>query len=196
MIRYIWISILFLFVLTACQPDTENQTLDESSNPNDISVEAEEPMSESKEQSVSLEGKLVPPNFSITHFEMKYLKDERLLLFNMNYEFDSEIYDILTDGNQEMHFILEYPESIIDILDQSHSDVLIAEKPSDYNTKYRVIFIEEIELTEDELEKIEDNISNFNLLIADRERDIIAQFIDLYGFNQYDPEKLNNTSLD
>ncbi|TES49030.1 hypothetical protein E2L07_17385 [Halalkalibacterium halodurans] len=97
---------------------------------------------------------------------------------------------------QDIHFILEYPESIIDILNQSHSDVLIAEKPSDYNTKYQVTFIEEIELTEAELAKIEDNISGFNLLIADSEKDIIAQFIDLYGYNQYDAEKSNNTYLD
>ncbi|MDY7223362.1 hypothetical protein [Halalkalibacterium halodurans] len=197
MFKYIRVTILFLFVLTACQTDIENKKLDQTSSTNNVSAEAEEPMSESKEQKiVSLEDKLFPPKFSITHFEMTYLKDKNQLLFNMNYEFDSEIYDILTDGNQDIHFILEYPESIIDILNQSHSDVLIAEKPSDYNTKYQVTFIEEIELTEAELAKIEDNISGFNLLIADSEKDIIAQFIDLYGYNQYDAEKSNNTYLD
>jgi hypothetical protein len=114
----------------------------------------------------------------------------------MNYEIDTEIYEILSTSNQEMHFILEYPENITDILNETHSNAIIAEKPSNYNTKYQVTFIKKIQLTEDDVEKIRENISGFNLLVADTDKDIIAQFVDLYGFNMYDPEKSKNTNLD
>ncbi|WP_337018513.1 hypothetical protein [Oceanobacillus massiliensis] len=90
---YLTITILFLFVLTACQSDNENDqtTLDQQNN-------------ELRKQITSLENKLVPPKFIITHFEMDYIEDKNELLFNMNYEIDSEIYEILTKDNQE--FIL------------------------------------------------------------------------------------------
>ena len=196
MLKYIWGTILVLFVLTACQSDNENDKRDQSSIKNIEQATVDQPKSESKEQTISLENKLIPPKFIITRFEMHYIEDKNELLFKMNYEFDSEIYVILTEGNQEIHFILEYPENLVDILMQSHSDVIIAEKPSDYNTKYQVTFAKEIELTQAEVAKIKKNISGFNLLIADSQKDIISQFIDLYGFNQYAPEKSNNTYLD
>lgn len=196
MLKYIWGTILVLFVLTACQSDNENDKRDQSSIKNIEQATVDQLKSESKEQTISLENKLIPPKFIITRFEMNYIEDKNELLFKMNYEFDSEIYEILTEGNQEIHFILEYPENLVDILMQSHSDVIIAEKPSDYNTKYQVTFAKEIELTQAEVAKIKKNISGFNLLIADSQKDIISQFIDLYGFNQYAPEKSNNTYLD
>ncbi|MED4111243.1 hypothetical protein P4619_20560 [Halalkalibacterium halodurans] len=53
MFKYIRVTILFLFVLTACQTDIENKKLDQTSSTNNVSAEAEEPMSESKEGTVN-----------------------------------------------------------------------------------------------------------------------------------------------
>lgn len=195
MLKYIWVMIFFLFILTACQSD--NQTNNKQAPPSSTISEraVNHANNESKKQVQSLENKLVPPNFSITLFEMNYLEDKNELLFKMGYEINPEIYEILTKGNQEIHFILEYPESIVDILNESHSDVIIAEKPSNNNSKYQVTFTKKIELVEAEVAKIKENITGFNLLIADSEKDIISQFIDLYGYNQYNPETSNNTNL-
>lgn len=193
--KYIWVTILFLLVLTACESGEKNNQQEQAS------LNKSEPTStnqsiESNEQIPSLENKLVPPKFIITHFDVDYLKEQKELVFYLNYEIDSEIYEILTKSNQEIHFILEYPENLVDTLNQSHSDAIIAEKPSDYNTKFQVVFSKEVELTENDMEKIEENISGFNLLIADIEQDIISQFIDLYAYNNYDPEQSNNSSVD
>ncbi|TES49032.1 hypothetical protein E2L07_17395 [Halalkalibacterium halodurans] len=60
MFKYISVTILFLFVLTACQTDIENKKLDQTSSTNNVSAEAEEPMSESKEQKiVSFRGQVI-----------------------------------------------------------------------------------------------------------------------------------------
>ncbi|SEO75542.1 hypothetical protein SAMN04488134_11259 [Amphibacillus marinus] len=134
-------------------------------------------------QTISLEEKLVPPKFIITNFNMNYSKEKSQLFFDMNYEIDTEIYEILTTGNQEMHFILEYHENVVETLRETHSDAIIAEKPSDYNTKYQVTFTQLIDLARSDVELIEEHISGFNLLIADSEKDIISQFVGLYDYN-------------
>ncbi|WP_067840621.1 hypothetical protein [Amphibacillus sediminis] len=181
MTKWKWVMIVTLITLMGCQSNDVEQSPVEISD----QVITDQVNNEDIELVQSLENKLVPPKFVITDFAIDYLEEEQELLFNMDYEIDPELYNILTEGNQEMHFILEYPENIIDLLQQTHSDAVIAETPSNDNSKYQVTFILEIALTEAELNEINDNISNFNLLIADRDKDIIAQFIDIYGFNQY-----------
>jgi len=183
MLKNIGITVIFLLVLTACYSDTEKKDAEQNSHKDSEHTMADPTNSESKKQIASLVNKLKPPKFVTTHFDMNYLEEKHELLFNMKYEFDSEIYEILTTGNQELHFILEYPENIVDILNQTHSEAIIAEKPSNYNTKYQVTFTKKIKLTVDDLEKIKENISGFNLLIADIEKDIIARFVDLYASN-------------
>lgn len=192
MFKKIGIAVIFLLALTSCDSNSAKKDVVQSSHKDSEQTIANYTNNESKEQKISLIDKIRPPKFIITHFDMNYIEEKHEIFFNMSYEFDSEIYEILATGNQELHFILEYPENIVDIINQTHSDAIKAEKPSNFNTKYQVTFTKKIKLTEDDLEKIKENISGFNLLIADIEKDIIARYVDLYGFNQYASEKSKN----
>jgi hypothetical protein len=151
---------------------------------------------ESQNSIVSLENIIIPPKFNITHFKMDYLDKNKQLIFTMNYEIDTDLYDILQKGSQVMYFALEYPESEFDIFDSRYSEFIIAEKPKNYKNKFSVQFIKSLELNKDELKKIKDNISKINLVVADKDKDIIAKFIDLYGFNNFDSNESNSTNLD
>lgn len=189
-LKYIYLLIISTIFLASCNsPEnatekiTANSTKDENIN---IPINKND----------SLENKLLPPKFNITHFEMDYVAENKELIFFMNYEIDTEIYEILQSNDQMIYFSLEYPVELYDVFESISSELLLAEKPNGYNTKYRVQFKKQIDLNASQLEKIKGNISGFNLIIADKDKDAIAHFIDLNGFNNFVPDISKSTHFD
>lgn len=147
-------------------------------------------------KTISLENKILPPKFNITSFNVDYVDEEVELFFNMGYEIDTDLYDLLTNGYQELYFSLEYPNDLHELLNGSKSEFVPAETPKNYHTKFQTQFVVEKKLSKEEIDAIFVNISKFNLLVADKDKDIIAQFIDINGFNNFDPEESNSTVVD
>lgn len=190
LLKYIYPFIICMFFLIGCSSS-------ENTRETNINKTIEsEPNNTSTQENNSLENKLLPPKFSITNFEMKYFSENKELVFFMNYEIDVDIYEILQDDHQKIYFSLEYPENLYDIFDNTNSELLLAEQPKNYNNKYQVQFKTKIDLNKSELEKIKNNLSGFNLIIADKDKDVIAHFIDLYSFNNFDPDASNSTHID
>ncbi len=173
------------FILTGC--NIENENVHEG-----IDNEKKTPISEDLTDKVSLEEKILPPKFSITSFKMEYISKDKTLLFLIDYEIDVELYNILQSKDQQMYFSLEYPESLFLILGSTNSQLMMAEKPKSNNTKYQVQFKVNKDLSNKDLEVINDNISGFNLIIADKDKDAIAHYIDLNGFNDFGPDTSNS----
>ncbi|WP_144560351.1 hypothetical protein [Shouchella miscanthi] len=149
--------------------------------------------SETTQPTISLENKIVPPKFNITSFNVDYVDEEVELFFNMGYEIDTDLYDLLTNGYQELYFSLEYPNDLHELLNGSKSEFVPAETPENYHTTFQTQFVVEKKLSKEEIDAIFINISEFNLLVADKDKNSIAQFIDINGFNNVDPEESNST---
>lgn len=186
-VRYFFSIIIFFILLTGCNIENRN---DEKGH-KEIVTEVKE----SRVQNNSLENKILPPKFSIISFELDYISEDKELLFLMNYEIDDEIYKILQNEDQQMYFSLEYPEILFSILDSTNSQLLLAEKPTKYNTKYQAQFKINKVLSDKELETVKNNLSGFNLIVADKDKDAIAHYIDLNGFNNFDPVTSNSTHI-
>lgn len=190
LLKYICPFIICMSLLMGCN-SSEKTSERSANNP----IESEQNNS-SIQKNKSLENKLRPPKFSITNFEMNYIPKNKELTFLMNYEIDVDIYEILQENTQKIYFSLEYPEAVYDIFHNKNSELLLAEQPKGYKTKYQTQFKISIDLTTKELEKIKNNLSGFNLIIADKDKDAIAHFIDLNGFNTFDPDTSNSTHID
>ncbi|MFJ7756150.1 hypothetical protein ACQKGI_22750 [Peribacillus muralis] len=188
--KYTCPFIICLFLLMGCS--TADKTSEKSvDNP----IETKQNKS-SNQKNKSLENKLLPPKFSITKFEMNYIPENKELTLLMNYEINLDIYEILQEKTQKMYFSLEYPEAVYDIFHKTTSESVLAEQPKDHKTTYQTPFKINIDLTTKELEKIKNNLSGFNLIIADKDKDPIAHFIDLNGFNTFNPDTSNSTHID
>ncbi|WP_071461414.1 hypothetical protein [Bacillus massilinigeriensis] len=187
--KYTYAIIISIIFLVGCNnsENTNEKTADNS-------IESEQ--ANKSIQNKSLEKKLLPPKFNISNFEMNYFADNKELVFLMNYEIDVELYEILQDNKQQIYFSLEYPEELYDILKSKNSELLLAEQPKNYKNKYQVQFKRSLDLNTSQLEKIKENISGFNLIIADHDKEAIAHFIDLAGFNNFDPNTSNSIHID
>ncbi|MFH0068887.1 hypothetical protein [Peribacillus sp. NPDC056705] len=190
LLKFICPFIICMSFLMGCN-SSEKTSEKNGNNP----IESEQNNS-SIQKNKSLENKLLPPKFSITNFEMNYITENKELTFLMNYEIDVDIYEILQENTQKIYFSLEYPEALYDIFNNTTSELLLAEQPKGYNTKFQTQFRINIDLTTKQLEKIKNNLSGFNLIIADKDKDAIAHFIDLNSFNTFDPDTSNSTHID
>ncbi|WP_285769113.1 hypothetical protein [Peribacillus sp. SI8-4] len=188
--KYAFPFIICMFLLMGC--DTTEKTSEKSVHD---PIETKQNYS-SNQKNKSLENRLLPPKFSITKFEMNYIPENKELTFLMNYEIDLDIYEILQENTQKLYFSLEYPEAISDIFHKTTSEAVLAEQPKDHKTTYQTPFKLNIDLTTKELENIKNHLSGFNLIIADKDKDPIAHFIDLNGFNPFDPDTSNSTHKD
>lgn len=181
-------------VETPSEDKQHNQTQQQQQDKQQNQTQQQQDKQQNKEQTnqddeFSLEEKLVPPKFIIKKFTAKYDKAEKEIIYKMDYEIDIDIYDSLTKGNQEMHFSLEYPESVQKYYNSYYSPSIKAEQAKDHKINYHAVFKQKAikELSDKEINEIINNLERYNLHIADKDKEVISMFDDIIGFMDYQP---------
>ncbi|OZI11719.1 hypothetical protein CEW92_10500 [Bacillaceae bacterium SAS-127] len=188
--KYLYIFLLCLIFLSGC--NSSGDSLKDSTTDSKKSSTTFAPT----KSKYSLEKKLLPPKFIVTNFDMGYNEERKELSYFMDYEFDTEIYNMLAEEKQKLYFSLEYPEHVQKYFENISSDFIMAEKPKNHKNIYQAEFKTKTDLKKEDVQKIKESLSGYNLLIADKDKDIVARFNDLYGFNGYKPGVSGSTHID
>ncbi|EIT84862.1 hypothetical protein A374_14260 [Fictibacillus macauensis ZFHKF-1] len=181
---FLFVVVLFVGLLGGC----EEKRVTTAPSSEDVSVVT---------KNVSLENQLHPPKFSIVSFQSRYDTKQQTIVYKMKYQIDQDIYKRLTVGKQTMHFALLYPKQVSKIVQVEGSSPIVSPTASDGELAYSVVFKQAVAkpLTKKEKRTLLAHHPAYQLDIIDHERDVIASFNDLFGFNGYDPNTSHSSML-
>lgn len=183
----ILVFVIFLFGCTETLPSKSTETKLENT------TEEIKPKSIPQEQinndKYSLEKKLMPPKFFVKKFNASFDETTEEIIYQIEYQMDSDIYESLTLGNQKLNFALIYPEGIQKYFETHTSQVVESIQPSNNELIYDAEFRQKIvgDFSKKDVENITKNLENYNLYIIDKEKDVIAMFNDILLSTGYKP---------
>ncbi|WP_144510373.1 hypothetical protein [Bacillus sp. FJAT-22090] len=191
--------LIFIILLFGC---TEKLPKESTETKSENAVEETKTDSIPQEQinngKYSLEKKLMPPKFFIKNFNASFDETTKEIIYQIEYQMDSDIYESLTIGNQKLYFSLIYPESIQKYFETHSSPVVESIQPSNNELIYAVDFRQKIivDFSKKDIENITKNLENYNLYLIDKDKDVIAMFNDILLSVGYKPGISDSEHID